>query len=184
MKLVSAPWVNKLPLQLQNLLRRHGLSELTWTHGDDVFVFILNLFLTERFATDGTFSWPSLRPFMRQAKLDSRRLKPLLTIQPQTQLYLQHIGKSFAQAAPRFIIHSQSQTISHMHTPIMHLICPPKFCITFVFHFLLGITAVPREIGNNAYAKFWEGNTVHYGNVQVAHSNFQGLIITPLVGLI
>ena len=32
---------------------------------------------------------------------------------------------------------------------------PPKFCITFVFHFSLGITAVPREIDNNAYAKFW-----------------------------
>ena len=30
--------------------------------------------------------------------------------------------------------------------PIMHLICPPKFGITSVFLFLLGITAVPREI--------------------------------------
>ena len=38
--------------------------------------------------------------------------------------------------------------------PIIHLICPPKFCLTFVFSFLLGITAVPREIENNAYAKF------------------------------
>ena len=40
-------------------------------------------------------------------------------------------------------------------SPIMHLIC---------FSFLLrGITAVPREIENNAYAKFWRANKVHYG---------------------
>ena len=45
----------------------------------------------------------------------------------------------------------------------MHLICPPKFCIIFVFHFSLGITAVPREIENNAYAKFWGAKKVHYG---------------------
>ena len=29
-----------------------------------------------------------------------------------------------------------------------------KFCITFIFHFSC-VTAVPREIKNNAYAKFW-----------------------------
>ena len=37
--------------------------------------------------------------------------------------------------------------------PILHNVC---------FSFLLGITAVPREIGNNAYAKFWGVNKVHY----------------------
>ena len=47
--------------------------------------------------------------------------------------------------------------------PIMHLICPPKFFLTFVFSFLLGITAVPREIENNAYAKFGGANKVRYG---------------------
>ena len=31
------------------------------------------------------------------------------------------------------------------------------------FSFLLGITAVPREIENNAYRKFWGANKVHYG---------------------
>ena len=31
------------------------------------------------------------------------------------------------------------------------------------FSFLLGITAVPREIENNAYTKFWGTNKVHYG---------------------
>ena len=47
-------------------------------------------------------------------------------------------------------------------SPIMHLICSPKFCITFVFHFPMGITAVPREIENNADAKFWRANKAHY----------------------
>ena len=36
------------------------------------------------------------------------------------------------------------------------------------FSFFLGITAVPREIENNAYAKFWGANKV----VQVAYSRF------------
>ena len=52
----------------------------------------------------------------------------------------------------------------------MHLISatpppPKKNCLTvFVFFtFLLGITAVPREIENNAYAKFWRADKVHYG---------------------
>ena len=40
---------------------------------------------------------------------------------------------------------------------------PPKFCITFVFSFLPGITAIPREIESNAYAKFKGANKVHYG---------------------
>ena len=104
---------------------------------------------------------------MRPAKLNARRLKLLLTIQPQTKQYLQHIGKSFAQAAPTFIMHAQSQTIRHLHTTIMYLIYPPpptpQILHNLCFSFLLGITAVPREIENNAYAKFWEGNTVHYG---------------------
>ena len=52
---------------------------------------------------------------------------------------------------------------------------PPKFCITFVFHFswLLGITAVSKEIENNAYAKFWGAKKVHYGKCGsgVCHNN-------------
>ena len=39
-------------------------------------------------------------------------------------------------------------------SPIMHLICPPKILHNLCFSFLLGITAVPREIENSVYAKF------------------------------
>ena len=45
---------------------------------------------------------------------------------------------------------------------MMHLICPPKFCITFVLHFFWVLPAVPREIENNAYEKFWDANKMHY----------------------
>ena len=60
----------------------------------------------------------------------------------------------------------------------MHLICPPKFFLTFVFSFLLGITAVPREIENNAYAKFGGvgggANKVRYvENVEMANERVQ-----------
>ena len=42
------------------------------------------------------------------------------------------------------------------------------------FSFLLGITAVPREIENNAYAKFWGANKVPYvENVEMANESVQ-----------
>ena len=69
----------------------------------------------------------------------------------------------------------------------MHLICPPplptalkKFLPNLCFSFLLGITAVPREIENKAYAKFWGANKVHYvENVDMAMKAFttQRLVI-------
>jgi len=34
-------------------------------------------------------------------------------------------------------------------------VSPPKFCIEMCFHFLQGLTMVPRENGDNAYAGFW-----------------------------
>ena len=78
----------------------------------------------------------------------------------------------------------------------MHLICPPTFCITstslgsllpvlrragrrehwergwhnLCFLFLLGITVVPREIENNANAKFWGQIRCIVGSVKVAYT--------------
>ena len=48
--------------------------------------------------------------------------------------------------------------IRHLH--IFHnapYLPPPPILHNLCFSFLLGITAVPREIGNNAYAKFLGG---------------------------
>ena len=50
----------------------------------------------------------------------------------------------------------------------MHLISPPKFCITFVFH--SSFTAVPKEIENNAYAKFGGQIRCIMRDVQVAYT--------------
>ena len=47
--------------------------------------------------------------------------------------------------------------------PIMHLKLPPKILHNLCFSFLLGITAVPREIDNHSDAKFWGTNKMHYG---------------------
>ena len=46
-------------------------------------------------------------------------------------------------------------SIRHLHISHNAPYFSPKFCLIFVFLFLLGITAVPGEIENNAYAKFW-----------------------------
>ena len=63
---------------------------------------------------------------------------------------------------------------------IMHLICTPpppppptpkkkKNFRNLCFSFLLGITGVPREIENNAYAKFGEQIRCIMGVVEVAY---------------
>ena len=39
----------------------------------------------------------------------------------------------------------------------------PKILHDLCSLFLLGITAIPREIENNGYAKFWGANKVYYG---------------------
>ena len=65
---------------------------------------------------------------------------------------------------------------------IMHLICTPplppppppppqkkKNFGNLCFSFLLGIAGVPREIENNAYAKFGEQIRCIMGNVEVAY---------------
>ena len=51
----------------------------------------------------------------------------------------------------------------HLHISHNAPYLPLKFCITLVFLFLLGITAVPREIENKAYAKFCWADKVNYG---------------------
>ena len=45
----------------------------------------------------------------------------------------------------------------------MHLVYLPKILHNHCFHFLLGVTVVPRGIQDNGYAKFWGVNKVHYG---------------------
>ena len=45
----------------------------------------------------------------------------------------------------------------------MHLICPENILHNLFLSFVLGITAVPGETENSAYAKFWGANKVHYG---------------------
>ena len=51
----------------------------------------------------------------------------------------------------------------------------PKILFNLCFSSLLGITAAPREIENNAYAEFWGANKVHYGNMVVAYRIEHGL---------
>ena len=53
--------------------------------------------------------------------------------------------------------------IHHLHISHNASYLPPRILHNLCFSYLLGITAVPREIENNAYAKFWGANKMHYG---------------------
>ena len=47
--------------------------------------------------------------------------------------------------------------------PIMHLICPPKFCITFVFHFSWVLQPSQEKLKTMLMQNFLGVNKVHYG---------------------
>ena len=58
----------------------------------------------------------------------------------------------------------------HFHISYKAPYLPPKILHSLCFSFLLGITAVPREIENNAYAKFWGQRRCIMGNLEVAYA--------------
>ena len=64
-----------------------------------------------------------------------------------------------------FSLFPASFFIRHLHIShnAPYLPPPPPILHNLCFSFLLGDTAVPREIENNAYVKFWVANKVHYG---------------------
>ena len=68
---------------------------------------------------------------------------------------------------------SSSNLYATCVSPIMHLICPPQILHNLCSSFLLGITAVPREIENNSCAFFLggEGMRCIMGDVQVAYTS-------------
>ena len=64
----------------------------------------------------------------------------------------------------------QDSWIRHLHISHKAPYMPPSPPPPQIFHnlsgcfsFLLDITAVPREIENNSYAKFWEAKKAHHG---------------------
>ena len=71
------------------------------------------------------------------------------------------------------ILFALSHIIRHLHIShnAPYLPPPPPPPKKNVFLFLLVITAVPREIENNAYAKFWGQIRCIMGDVQVAYYN-------------
>ena len=44
---------------------------------------------------------------------------------------------------------------SNRNLPVIFSVCPSKILHKYFFYILLGLTTVPRETGNNAYAKFF-----------------------------
>ena len=62
------------------------------------------------------------------------------------------------------------------------LCLPSKILHKRCFHFLLGLTMVPRENKNNAYAKFWRANKEYYGIFESGlyhHHNYHSFYLIP-----
>ena len=79
---------------------------------------------------------------------------PILSIFFQEFLKFLNLGRGGGgnSSSPRFVHLFTTSTL-----PIIHFVWHPKFCISIVFNFSWGLTAIPREIENNVYAKFWAG---------------------------
>ena len=80
--------------------------------------------------------------------------------------YFDHLVTSLCRLSRICHLHF-SRNGPYLHPNILHYLC---------FSFLLGITAVPREIENNAYAKFCGANKVQYGSSASSVVNEIGLI--------
>ena len=54
-------------------------------------------------------------------------------------------------------------------SPKMHLICPPKFCISIVFNFPWDGCNTQGEMENKGNAKFWRANKLRCGRCAMAN---------------
>ncbi len=77
------------------------------------------------------------------------------------------------QVEPWFIF------IDHCHISHNTHCLPPKILHKYCFKFLLGQQHVPREIENNAYAKFWGQTRCIMGDVKVANIVFWRDAVEP-----
>ena len=64
---------------------------------------------------------------------------------------------------------SYVQTIAHFEKYHNTLCLSPQILHKHCFQFLLGLTMVPRENKNNAYAKFGGTNNKYYGFAEMAY---------------
>ena len=61
-------------------------------------------------------------------------------------------------------IKSQERSNSPLANPILHLVCPAKFCISIVFDFSWGLLKYPGKKRNTKVnAKYFGANKVYYG---------------------
>ena len=88
---------------------------------------------------------------------------------PRVKLILEYVPRGLIQLALSLQSACQISNIRHLHICHNALYLASKILHKLCFSFLLGITAVRREIENNAYAKFWAANKV--GDVQVAYGD-------------
>ena len=73
---------------------------------------------------------------------------------------------------------TQNSPIRQLHISHNAPNLPPTTLHNLCCSFLLGITAVPRENENNAYATFWGANKVHCG--RCASGEFQDMLQVDL----
>ena len=69
---------------------------------------------------------------------------------------------------------TENQQYATSTSPIMHLICPPQFCINVFFNFSWHGCNIQdlNEKQPETYAKFWGANKVHYGRCASGDSSY------------
>ena len=91
-----------------------------------------------------------------------------LYVQPSvTHRYRLELPYWRIQATQGFVL---THLVRHLHISHNAPYLSPKILRNLCFSFLLGVRAVPREIENNAYAKFLGANKVIMADVQVAYA--------------
>ena len=66
------------------------------------------------------------------------------------------------------MLRTRCVSFGHLQKYLNVLFLPFKVLHKHCFYFLLGQWEVPRETGNNAYAKFWRANKEYFAALEVA----------------
>ena len=95
-----------------------------------------------------------------------RRKAPWWLVKICSQHYLYCTSYKSLKYINRLVAMAWIASIRHLHISHNAPYLPPKILHNLCFSFLVGITVVPREIENNAYAKFWGQIRCIMGDVQ------------------
>ena len=91
---------------------------------------------------------------------------------PQSSQQSSNSVTSNSPTQQQSVLNSQSSNFTISTFPIIHLVCPPKICITFVFHFPWVLQSSQEKLKTMIMQNFGGQTRCIMGDVEMANCNF------------